>query len=58
MSIGKWISTLLGQARRVFFLAAFRGIDNTPTTGDAILGAGRAAREKATRDYQAEQARG
>jgi hypothetical protein len=26
--------TLLGQARRVFFLAAFRGIDNTPTTGD------------------------
>ncbi|MCH9046380.1 MAG: LLM class flavin-dependent oxidoreductase, partial [SAR324 cluster bacterium] len=25
---------------------------------DAILGAGRAAREKATRDYQAEQARG
>jgi hypothetical protein len=27
--------SLLGQARRVFFLAAFRGIDNTPTTGDA-----------------------
>lgn len=27
--------TLLGQARRVFFIAAFRGIDNTPVTGDA-----------------------
>ena len=27
--------TLLAQARRVFIVAAFRGIDNTPTTGDA-----------------------
>jgi len=27
-------ATLLGQARRVFFLAAWRGIDNTPVTGD------------------------